>query len=150
MDLINTLLTEAVEIAVLNKGTALSAAKYPVSGSFIPVGGVHRFAIIGVVNAVDSAITLQVQQAVTIDGTPKNITDAVKVIPATTENGKWFSIEVDVAEMDSNNGYKYVTVDVSGPAGANDLVTLLYVEIGGAKIPVTQGATFSEAVNLVG
>lgn len=149
-NLINILFSEAVKIHILNKGTALSAAKYPTSGNFKSVRGVKRFAVVGIVNAVNSATTVQVQQATADDGTPKNITDAVHIIPADgSEDGKWFCIEVEANHMDINNGYKYVTVDVSGAAGGNDLVTLLLLELTGDKVPVTQTA-LSEAVNIVG
>jgi len=149
MDTTNILLSELLGMKVLNKGTALSAAKYPVSGSFIPVGGMHRFAIFGVVNAADSAVTVQVQQAVTINGTPKDIANAVYVIPADgSANGKIFIIEVEVAQMDINNGYKYVTVDVSGPSG-NDTATLVFFDELPAKIPVTNADVIS-AVKVVG
>lgn len=135
---------------VLNDGAALSVAKYPVSGSFIDVGGVHRFGILGIVNAVNSATAIQVQQAVGNDGTPKNIDGALHTIPADgSEDGKWFIIEVDVAKMDINNGYDHITVDVSGAAGANDLAALLYLEFSGKLVPVTQ-TDMAAAVNVVG
>lgn len=149
-NLINTLFSEAVKVQILNDGDALSVAKYPASASFINVDGVHRFAILGVVNSVNSETTLKVQQAKTVNGTPKDITDAVHVIPADgSEDGEWFIIEVDPAHMDMNNDYKFVTVDVSGAAGSNDTVTLLYLAFG-EKVPVTQGDDFAGATNVVG
>lgn len=149
-NLINQLFSEVVKVHVLEEGDALSVAKYPTSGNFKSMRGVHRFAVIGIVNAVDSATTIQVQQATAADGSPKNITGAVHIIPADgSEDGKWFCIEVEVSHMDSNNGYKFVTVDVSGVAGANDTVTLLLLEFAGGKLPVTQ-SDLAAAVNVVG
>lgn len=149
-NLTNMLFTEAVKVHVLEEGDGLVDGKYPTSGNFIDVRGVHRFAIVGVVNAVNSATTIQVQQATANNGTPKAIADAVHVIPADgSEDGKWFCIEVDVARMDSNNDYKFVTVDVSGAAGGNDTVTMLLLEFAGSKMPVTQ-SDLAAAVNVVG
>lgn len=149
-NLTNILFSEAVKVHVLNDGAALSVAKYPTSTNFIPVGGVHRFAVLGIVNAVNTATVIQVQQAVDDDSTPKDITGAVKTIAADgSDDGKWFIIEVETSHMDINNDYKFVTVDVSGAAGANDLVTLLLLEFAGETIPVTQ-ADLDEAVNVVG
>jgi hypothetical protein len=149
-DLINQLFHEVVKVHVLEEGDALTNASYPTSGNFVNVGGAHRFAVVGIVNAVNSAITVQAQQAITVDGTPKNIAGAAYVIPDDgSADGKWFIINVDTALMDSNNGYKFVTVAVSGAAGNNDTVTLLLLEFAGEKIPVTQPALAS-AVNVVG
>lgn len=150
-NLINILLNEAVKLRVLNKGGALSVAKYPTSGNFLRVGGKKRIVVIGIVNAVDSELTLKLQQAVGDDGTPKDISGATIVIPATTANGKIFFIEVDVARLDINNGYDHVTLDVAGAAGSNDTVTLLLAEIAGDKIPVIQTDLMTNGiVNVVG
>lgn len=149
-NLTNMLFSEAVKLHILEEGDGLVDGKYPTSGNFKDMRGVHRFAVIGIVNAVGSATTIQVQQATAANGVPKNITDAVHVIPADgSEDGKWFCIEVDTARMDSNNDYKYVTVDVSGAAGGNDTVTLLLLEFAGSKMPVTQ-SDLAAAVNVVG
>ena len=149
-DLINQLFSEVVKVNVLEEGDALAAALYPTSGNFKDLRGVHRFAVVGIVNAVDSAVTIQVQQATAVNGSPKDITGAVHIIPADgSENGKWFVIEVEVSHMDSNNGYKFVTVAVSGVAGSNDTVTLLLLEFGGPKVPCAQ-PDLAVAVNVVG
>ena len=144
------LFSEAVKVHVLNKGTALAVAKYPTSGNFKRIGGKKRFGIMVIVNAVNSACVLQVQQATAANGTPKNIDGAVKTIAADgSDDGKWSIIEVDTAKMDINNGYQYITVDVTGASGSNDLATILLLEFAGDKIPVTQ-VDFDEAVNVVG
>lgn len=149
-NLTNILFVEAVKVHILNKGTALSVAKYPTSGNFKHIGGKKRFGVMGIVNAVNTATVIQVQQATAANGTPKNIDGAVKTIAADgSDDGKWFIIEVDTAKMDINNDYQYITVDVSGAAGSNDLVTLLLLEFAGDKIPVTQ-VDFDEAVKVVG
>lgn len=149
-NLVNILLSEATKIRVLNKGGALSVAKYPASGSFLKVSGLRRVVLLGIVNAVDSELTIKLQQAVTVNGTPKDITGATITIPATTANGKIFFIEVECNRLDINNDYKYVTVDVAGAAGSNDTVTLLLFEIDGSKVPVTQPDIYGSAVNVVG
>ena len=136
---VNILFGESTKIHILEEGDGLSVAKYPTSGNFKDMRGVHRFAVLGIVNAVDTATVVQIQQAATVDGSPKDITGAVFTIPADgSANGKLFIIEVEVSHMDSNNDYKFITVDVSGASGGNDTVTLLLLEFAGKKVPVTQ------------
>lgn len=147
---VNMLFSECCKVHVLEEGDALAAASYPTSGNYIDVRGVHRFALLGIVNAVNSATTVQLQQSVGDDGAPKDITGAVYTIPGDgSADGKWFIIEVEVSHLDSNNGYTHVSAAVSGVAGGNDTAALLLLEFAGEKIPVTQ-ADLASAVNVVG
>lgn len=145
---INKLFSEAALIKQLNVETALAAQSYPASGSFIPVGKLHRFAFLILAGALTSAVTAKVQQAATISGTLKDVTGATVTIADTGDN-KWYLIEVEVSHLDSNNGYDYVALTLTGPAGADDFGAILFLGFGD-KAPVTQGADKGEIVTVAG
>ena len=76
--MLNTL-GEDLFIQTVEAGTtALSAAKYPVSGSFIDVSDFERFGFYVALDTLADAIDIKVQQATADDGTPKDITGAAK------------------------------------------------------------------------
>jgi hypothetical protein len=146
---VNELLSEAIKIQPLNVEDDLAVAKYPTSGSFIDVSDFERFAFLIQAGALDSATTCQVEQAKTINGSPKVVTGAVVVIPADGDD-KWYLIEVQTNELDSNDGYRYVTLDVTGPAAGDDYGAITFFGINPGYRPVTQGADCGEVVTLVG
>lgn len=146
---INELLIEAADIRLLNVEDALTAKEYPASGSYIDVSGFERFAFLIAAGALDSELTCQVQQAATISGTAKDVTGAVVTVPADGDD-KWYMVEVQTDNLDSNNGYNYVTLDVTGPAGSNDYAAIIFLGLNPRKIPVTQGATFGAATAVAG
>lgn len=151
MSLINTLFSEAVKILPANAafGTAIAATTlYPASGSFISVRGLHRFAFFIRAGGLNSALTCQVQQAAAIDGTPKDITGAVKVVPADGDD-KYYIIEVGCDRLDTNNGYDFVSLYVTGAAGSDDFLDITFLGFGD-KQPVTQSSDVATPVNVVG
>jgi hypothetical protein len=146
-DLINTLFSEAMKIQQIFVGGEIAAQDYPASGSFISVRGMHRFAFLIGVGTIDSALTCKIQQADAIDGTPKDITDAVIVIPADGDN-KWYMVESEVGHLDMNNGFDHVLLDVAGATG-NDNAAVFFLGYG-KRVPVEQGADFGARVVVVG
>lgn len=140
------LLSEGVQRKQVQGAAALSAASYPASGSYIPVNGMTKFAFIFAVGALDSALTCQVQQAVGVSGTPKNITGAAVTIPADGDN-KYYMVEVDVDQLDINNDYNCVSVAVSGAAGSNDYAAILF-EAWPADLPPADDSTLGALVSL--
>lgn len=146
---INQLLSEAAIIQLLNTEDALAVASYPASGAYIDVSNYERFAFLVAAGALDSIVTCQVKQAATISGTAKDVTGAVVIIPADGDD-LWYMIEVQTDNLDSNNDYNYVTLAVSGPAGANDYGAILFIGLNPRKLPVTQGATCGEVVYVAG
>ena len=146
-DLINTLFSEAMKIQQIFVGGEITAQDYPASGSFISVRGLHRFAFLIGVGTIDSILTCKIQQADAIDGTPKDITDAVIVIPADGDD-KWYIVEREVGHLDMNNGYDHVLLDVAGATG-NDNAAVFFLGYG-ARVPVTQGADYGARVVVVG
>lgn len=144
----NQLLEEAAYIQLLNTEDALAVAEYPASGSYIDASPFERFGFLVAAGAMDSIVTAQVQQATAINGTAKNVTGAVIAIPADGDD-KWYLIEVQTDNLDSNNDYKYVTLDITGPAGSNDYGAVLFFGFGANK-PVTQPATKGSSVYVAG
>jgi len=145
---INELFSEGAKIQQLNVETALGAASYPASGSFIDVSKFNRFAFLILVGALTSAVTAKVQQAAVANGALKDITDAVVVIPDTGDS-KWYLIEVETNHLDINNGYNYVTLTLTGPAGLDDFGAIVFLGFGDVA-PATQGADKGAIVNVAG
>ena len=142
-------LGEDLLIDVIEPGlTALSAAKYPASASFIDVSDFDRFAFLIGLDVVADALDFQVQQADAVDGTPKDITGAAKTDTLATDDQKYILIEVETRRLDINNGYHFVTLDVSGIAGTNNACIVFF---GLPKVvPVTQPASYLAHVIVAG
>ncbi|MHB0922635.1 MAG: hypothetical protein ACYC3H_01550 [Bellilinea sp.] len=145
---INELFSEAAVVKQLNVETALAASSYPASGSFIDVSKFSRFAFLILVGALTSATTAKVQQATVANGVLKDITDAVVVIPDTGDS-KWYLIEVETSHLDINNGYNYVTLTLTGPAGLDDFGAIAFLGFGDVA-PATQGADKGAIVTVAG
>lgn len=128
--------------------TALSAAKYPASGSFIDVSDMDRFAFYIAMDVIADALDFKVQQATAANGTPKDITGAAKTDIVDTNDQKQVLIEVQVNKMDINNDYRYVTLDVSGIAGTNN-ASIFFIGVPKSK-PVSQHADMLEHVIVAG
>lgn len=143
----NRLFNEAAKIQPLNVEDALAAAKYPASGSFIPVGKYERFAFLIALGASTSALTAKVQQATAANGTPKDITGATISIAA-DDDDQWAIIEVQTDHLDINNDYEYVTLDIAGAAGDDDFGAILFLGFN-SEMPVTQTSQIG-AVAVVG
>lgn len=141
--MLNTL-GEDLYIQVLEPGlTALADAKYPASASFIDVSDFERFGFYVAFDVLADAIDLQVQQADADDGTPKDITGAVKT-GAATDDATEVLIEVQTAHLDINNDYHFVTLDVSGVATTNN-AAIIFFGVPKSK-PVTQPATLTHVL----
>jgi hypothetical protein len=145
----NQLLSEVTKIQQLNVEDAIVDGQFPASGSFIDVSKFHRFAFLVMVGALDSALTCKVQQAAAINGVLKDVTSATVAIAANGDD-KWYLIEVETNHLDSNNGYKYVTLDIAGAAGGNDYAAILFLGLNPGMAPVTQGADKGTIVSVVG
>lgn len=145
---VNQLFSEVTLIKQLNVEAVLAAGAYPASGSYIDVSKYERFAFLVQAGVTAHAQTWQVQQATANNGTLKDVTNAVVSVAADGDS-KWYLIEVQTAELDINNSYKYVTLlNASGTTGDYAAVTFLGLNPGYA--PVTQGADKGGIVSLVG
>lgn len=134
-------------IEQLNVEDALVAQAYPASGSYIDVSRFTHFAFLIQVGALDTAITAaQVYQ-----DTSATETASVKVITGKTvaiaadDDDQTFSVEVAVEELDIGNSFRYVTLKLTGPAGANDYGAITFLGWNVREAPITQPSTFPTA-----
>lgn len=134
-----------------NFNTAISDGNFPASASYIDVAQFEKFVFQIRAGTLDSALTCQVKQDTSPTETAgiKNITGATVTVGATDDN-KLFTIEVEVRKLDINNGFRYVTLAVSGAAGGNDYLSINFIGINPDVIPVTQPATYASAVIVAG
>ena len=146
----NVLFSEASTIQLLNTEDAIVDGLFPASPNLIPVAGFHRFGFLILAGALDSALTCQVHQdkGATTTASQKDITGAVVVVPALGDD-KWYLVECDVDQLDSNNDFTHVTLDITGAAGGNDYAAVVFLAWG-KDMPATQGATKGAIVSLAG
>lgn len=130
-------------IASLNAfGTALAVAKYPLSGSFISVEPFPWHVFVVTVGTLDSALTLQLQQdtSATQTGDIKNVTGAVLSIGAGDDNDV-FVLEIEAMAALDLTEFTHITLNVTGPAAANDFASIVHYGCHAKIKPVTQPAT---------
>lgn len=138
---LNSNFSDGVYVQKLNNfGTAIADGKFPTSGNFFDAAPYSRVAFLIGVGSLDSALTVKVQQATAANGTPKDVPGASLTIAA-TDDDKWGMIEVATASLDVANGYRYLTLDISGAAGANDYLCLFALGLAPHEEPVAQHAS---------
>jgi hypothetical protein len=147
----NVLFSEAVYVQQL-VCASVTAQKLPASTGFIDVGTYSRFAFLIGIGAVDEASTYQVQQdkSATQTAAIKAVTGAVVIVPAATGDNKWYLIEVGCDQLDINNDFRYVTLDLTGPTDGDDIAAVYFLGFNDGKIPVTPGSDKGEIVTLAG
>ena len=123
--------------------------------SYKDVSGFERFAFLrGVGASDDTTVTMQVVQATAAAGTgKKNVTGAVSTSASSIGSGannKWAIIEVEVAKLDSANGFRYVAVDGVASGGSATASTMWFFAWRAREFPVTQPASKGEIVTLNG
>jgi hypothetical protein len=128
--------------------TAIADGKFPASGSFIDVSDFERFVFVVDAGSLDSALTLQVEEATAADGTPTDITGATATVGA-TDDGETFIIEVETRRM-TLTGKRYVTLDVTGAAGGNDYLSIMFYGLNKGSLPVTQPSGTNTPVIIAG
>lgn len=146
---VNQLFSEVTYIQQLNVEDALTAASYPASGSFIEVSKFERFAFLIGAGALNSQVVAQVQQAAAANGALKDVADATVTISA-TDDDKWYLLEVQTDHLDTNHGYRYVTLTLTGPAGGDDYAAIFFLGLNPGYAPVVQGADKGAVVAVVG
>lgn len=124
--------SEAARVLLLNAEDALSAAKYPLSGSFIDMEPYKRAVFIVGAGALDTAVVLQVEEATAADGTPSDVSGATVTIP-TDGDDEPYIIEVDNHALTK----RFITLDVTGPTG-NDYGAILCLLFAEGEKPVDQ------------
>ena len=147
--MLNQLFSEGTYIQQLNVEDAVAAQLYPTSGNFIDASKFERFGFLVGAGALTTELTFQVQQATAVNGTPKDITDAVVVVPANGDD-KWYLVEVQTDRLDINNDYRYVTLKSTGASGGDDYAAIYFFGVNPGSKPVTQGADCGDVVAVVG
>jgi hypothetical protein len=134
-----------------NFNTGIVDGVFPASGSFIDVSEFTHFAFLVRAGTLDSELTLQVHQdtSATQTASVKDVTGATLTI-ADDDDNELKSIEVEAARLDIANSFRYVTLDITGAAGGNDYLDILFLGWNARREPVTQPAAYSEAVVVAG
>ncbi len=124
--------------------TAMVDGNFPASAAYIDVSNFTHFAFLIDAGTLDSALTCQVRQdtSATETASIKDVTGAVAVVGTTDDNDS-FVIEVEAAKLDIANGFRYVTLAVSGAAGGNDYLCINFLGWNARHMVVTQPAEFA-------
>jgi len=128
---------------LLNSEDAITASNYPVSTAYIDVSSYSHCAFLVGLGLLDSALTFQVYQdtSATETASIKILTGASEVTTA-TDDDEVFLIEFATEALDSGNNFHYVTLTVTGAAGANDYGSIWFFGWNAKTLPVTQPSTF--------
>lgn len=127
-----------------NFNTAIADGKFPASGSFISMEPYDRLVFLIRAGTLDSELAVQAYQdtGATQTASVKVITGAVVTVEAGDDN-QLFWIEIQNNQLDIANSFTHVTLDVSGQAGSDDYLDILYIGHRPKTVPVTQPATTS-------
>lgn len=130
--------------------TVLADANYPASGSYIDVSRFESFVfLVGLDTVVTPDFAVYQDTSATQTASIKAVTGAAKTDVVTTDDGKWFSIEVETARLDIANNFRFVTLQVSGTGGA-DNANIWFLGRLPRQRPPTQHANYDEAVVIAG
>ena len=148
------LLSEAVKITPLMASSGSAGGKvandyYPAAGSFLDTSGFRANMFLVDLRDLADAIDVEVYQSMTSgSATAKAITGAAKTNIVATDDAKMLSIEVGTDQLDLTNGFRYLTLKVSGVSGA-DWVDLHALQFKAGYQPVTQPAAYYAQVKVV-
>jgi len=131
--------------------TAIAYGNFPASTLYEDVANYETFTFELFAGTLDSALTCQVRQdtSATETASIKDVTGAVTIV-GTGDDNEWMVIEVETAKLDIANGFRYVTLAVSGAAGGNDYLCIVLRGGRARRLPVTQPAGFSAHVLVAG
>jgi hypothetical protein len=138
-------------VAGNNFNTAIVDGKFPASTAFVDVSEFTSVVFLIRVGTLTSALTCAVNQdtSATQTASIKVVTGASLVVAADDDN-EIKSIEVETAKLDIANGFRYVTLDVTGAGGSDDYLDIMVIGKQPRRAPVTQPAGYSEAVVVAG
>lgn len=137
-------------------GTALNADPqyFPPSGSFIDMFDYSRGVFLVKVGTLDSALVGEIFQDTSAASTAlKALGTALDTDMTIADNDdqEVYVWEFTQEMMDLNNDFRYVTLKVTGAAGGNDYLDVIFIGVKKGKIPVTQptGAASNKVTSLV-
>jgi hypothetical protein len=131
--------------------TAIAAGNFPASTAYIDVSNFTHFCFKIFAGTLDTALVCQVKQdtSATETASIKDVTGATLTV-GTGDDNEWMIIEVEVAKLDINNNFRYVTLAVGGAAGSNDYLCIVFEGWAVRHVPVTQPAGYSAHVLIAG
>jgi hypothetical protein len=134
-----------------NFNTAAVDGNFPASTAYIDTSEFTHFCFKIFAGTLDSALTCQVKQdtSATETASIKDVTGATVTV-GTSDDNEWVIIEVETAKLDINNNFRYVTLAVSGAAGGNDYLCVVFEGWNARNVPVTQHANYSAHVLIAG
>ncbi len=142
---------KSVKALMLEGGKdVLADANYPASTAYIDTNGYdHVVFLVGLDTIATPDFQVKQDKSATETADIKNLTGAAKTDVVTGDDGKWFTIEFPVAALDAQNGFRYVTLAVSGTGGADNANIWCFL-YRARELPVTQDANYDEGVILGG
>ena len=129
---------------------AANPADGTIPASYIDVSEFERWAFVQLVGVSDdTTVTMQMKQATAAAGTgSKDVTGALTSATGAGSgaNNKWKILGCEQSHLDTNNGFRYVAVARVATGGAATASTIIFLGWRARTMPVTQPASFAEAV----
>ena len=132
-----------------NFNTGIVDGKFPASGSFIPAQPWLYITFLIRVGTLNSALTIQLQQDTSATQTAniKNALGATSaIVIAADDDDELQYIEVECRAALDLDGFTHFTLDITGAAGGDDYLDLIWIGHHAKTKPVTQVATVSGIV----
>lgn len=120
------------------------------AGAYIDVSEYEHFAFLVLLGVTDRTTqTLQVVQATAAAGTgSKSVSGALIDGLAATDDGKIAIVQVDTENLDTANGFRYVAATPTFSGGTGDIGAILFMAWGKRSLPVVQGSTVDQVVQV--
>jgi hypothetical protein len=78
----------------------------------------------------------------------KVVTGAAQLVGA-GDGDEWLTIEFNASAVDADNGFRYITVVPTGPAGGDDYACMFLLGFKARELPVSKPANYSYHVSVV-
>ena len=120
----------------------------PASGSFIDASYFKNFGFVIQLDTCTDPMVFTVFQdtSATATGSIKAVTGLTQTVVATTDNGKFAIIEGDDAKLDSGNGFKFITLKVTGVVAGTNKVGVNFHAWNLRSLPAVQPTAFAYKV----
>lgn len=141
-----TMMKEIYRQQVANPATITTGT---IPATYIDASPYEAFAFVLELGATDNTVDMKVVQATAGAGTgSKDVSGAVITQLSGTDDNKQASIEVDTANLDLANGFRYVAVTAT--IAGTTTASIYFVGYNAKSVPVTQPAAYVEQVTVGG
>lgn len=147
-------------VKLLNVEDALTSGStpgyLPADGSYQDVSDFERFAFligVGGSSASSSAMAFQVMQSTLASGSAgsQKVITGASGSHASTVQDKYHLIEVETAQLDINNDFRYVSLRTTGEVDSTkNYASIWFIGLNPGKKPVSQSATKQSAAVVAG